>query len=49
MVAWCGKPRPRRYTEKKDIREKEMPAEKYEAKSKSDLREVRRAAMIEYR
>jgi hypothetical protein len=38
----------RRYTEKKDIREK-MCAEKYEAKSKSYLQEVRGAAMIEYR
>jgi peptidyl-prolyl cis-trans isomerase SurA len=38
----------RRYAKKKDIREK-MHAEKYEAKSKSHLREVRRAAMIEYR
>jgi peptidyl-prolyl cis-trans isomerase SurA len=38
----------RRYTEKKDIREK-MYAEKYEAKSKSYLQEVRGAAMIEYR
>jgi peptidyl-prolyl cis-trans isomerase SurA len=38
----------RRYTEKKDIREK-MCAEKCEAKSKSYLQEVRGAAMIEYR
>ena len=36
-------------TPKRKISGKKMHAEKYEAKSKSQLREVRRAAMIEYR
>jgi peptidyl-prolyl cis-trans isomerase SurA len=49
MVALCG----RKTTtidspKKKEIREK-MYAQKYEAKSKSYLQEVRKAAMIEYR
>jgi peptidyl-prolyl cis-trans isomerase SurA len=49
MVALCGrKPTTVDTPIKKQIREK-MYAEKYEAKSKSYLREVRKAAMIEYR
>jgi peptidyl-prolyl cis-trans isomerase SurA len=49
MVALCGKdPTTVDTPKKKEIREK-MFAEKYEAKSKSYLREVRGAAMIEYR
>ena len=49
MVALCGrKPTTVDTPMKKEIREK-MYAEKYEAKSKSYLQEVRKAAMIEYR
>lgn len=49
MVALCGKdPTTVDTPKKKEIREK-MFAEKYEAKSKSYLREVRGAAMIEFR
>jgi peptidyl-prolyl cis-trans isomerase SurA len=49
MVALCAKdPTTVDTPKKKEIREK-MFAEKYEAKSKSYLREVRGAAMIEYR
>jgi peptidyl-prolyl cis-trans isomerase SurA len=49
MVALCGrKPTTIDTPMKKEIREK-MYAEKYEAKSKSYLQEVRKAAMIEYR
>src|SRR6267143_1030094 len=49
MVALCGrKPTTIDTPIKKEIREK-MYAEKYEAKSKSYLQEVRKAAMIEYR
>jgi peptidyl-prolyl cis-trans isomerase SurA len=49
MVALCGKdPTTIDTPKKKEIREK-MYTEKYEAKSKSYLREVRGAAMIEYR
>ena len=49
MVALCGrKPTTIDTPKKKEIREK-MYAEKYEAKSKSYLQEVRKAAMIEYR
>jgi peptidyl-prolyl cis-trans isomerase SurA len=49
MVALCGrKPTTIDTPIKKQIREK-MYAEKYEAKSKSYLQEVRKAAMIEYR
>jgi len=49
MVALCGKdPTTVDTPKKKEIREK-MFAEKYEAKSKSYLRESRGAAMIEYR
>ena len=49
MVALCGrKPTTVDTPKKKEIREK-MFAEKYEAKSKSYLQEVRKAAMIEYR
>ena len=49
MVALCGrKPTTVDTPKKKEIREK-MYAEKYEAKSKSYLQEVRKAAMIEYR
>jgi peptidyl-prolyl cis-trans isomerase SurA len=49
MVVLCG----RKTTmidspKKREIREK-MYAQKYEAKSKSYLQEVRKAAMIEYR
>ena len=49
MVALCGrKPTTIDTPKKKEIREK-MYVEKYEAKSKSYLQEVRKAAMIEYR
>jgi peptidyl-prolyl cis-trans isomerase SurA len=49
MVALCGKdPTTVDTPKKKEIREK-MYVEKYEAKSKSYLQEVRKAAMIEYR
>ena len=49
MVALCGRdPTTVDTPKKKEIREK-MFAEKYEAKSKSYLREARAAAMIEYR
>ncbi len=49
MVALCGrKPTTIDTPKKKEIRDK-MYAEKYEAKSKSYLQEVRKAAMIEYR
>src|SRR6202022_3525220 len=48
-VALCGRKTTTVDTpKKKEIREK-MYAEKYEAKSKSYLQEVRKAAMIEYR
>jgi peptidyl-prolyl cis-trans isomerase SurA len=49
MVALCGrKPTTIDTPKKREIRDK-MFAEKYEAKSKAYLREVRKAAMIEYR
>ena len=49
MVALCGrKPTTIDTPKKREVREK-MFAEKYEAKSKSYLREIRGAAMIEYR
>lgn len=49
MVALCGrKPTKIDTPKKREIREK-MFAQKYEAKSKSYLEEVRKAAMIEYR
>jgi len=49
MVALCGrKPTKVDTPKKREIRDK-MFAEKYEAKSKSYLQEVRKAAMIEYR
>ena len=49
MVALCGrKPTTIDSPKKKEIREK-MYAQKYEAKSKAYLQEVRKAAMIEYR
>src|SRR3982075_1489710 len=49
MVELCGrKPTTIDTPKKKEIRDK-MFVEKYEAKSKSYLQEVRRAAMIEYR
>jgi peptidyl-prolyl cis-trans isomerase SurA len=49
MVALCARdPTTVDTPKKKEIREK-MFAEKYEAKSKSYLQDVRRAAMIEYR
>ena len=49
MVALCGrKPTTIDTPKKREIRDK-MFVEKYEAKSKSYLQEVRRAAMIEYR
>ena len=49
MVVLCGrKPTTIDTPKKREMREK-MFAEKYEAKSKSYLQEVRRAAMIEYR
>jgi peptidyl-prolyl cis-trans isomerase SurA len=48
MVALCARdPTTVDTPKKKEIREK-MFAEKYEAKSKSYLRDVRGAAMIEY-
>ncbi len=49
MVALCGrKPTTVDTPKKKEIRDK-MYVQKYEAKSKSYLQEVRKAAMIEYR
>ncbi len=49
MVALCGrKPTTIDTPKKREIRDK-MFVEKYEAKSKAYLREVRKAAMIEYR
>jgi peptidyl-prolyl cis-trans isomerase SurA len=49
MVALCGRdPTTVDTPKKREIRDK-MFAEKYEAKSKSYLQDVRRAAMIEYR
>jgi peptidyl-prolyl cis-trans isomerase SurA len=49
MVALCGrKPTTVDTPEKKEIRDK-MFAEKFEAKSKAYLAQIRRAAMIEYR
>lgn len=49
MVAMCGrKPTTADTPKKREIREK-MYSEKFEAKSKSYLLEVRKAAMIEYR
>jgi peptidyl-prolyl cis-trans isomerase SurA len=49
MVALCGrKPTTVDTPKKREIRDK-MYAEKYEAKSKAYLQEVRKAAMIEYR
>jgi peptidyl-prolyl cis-trans isomerase SurA len=49
MVALCGrKPTTVDTPKKKEIREK-MYVQKYEAKSKAYLQEVRKAAMIEYR
>jgi peptidyl-prolyl cis-trans isomerase SurA len=49
MVALCGrKPTTVDTPKKREIREK-MYTEKYEAKSKAYLQEIRRAAMIEYR
>jgi peptidyl-prolyl cis-trans isomerase SurA len=49
MVALCAKkPTTVDTPKKKEIREK-MYVEKYEAKSKAYLQEVRKAAMIEYR
>lgn len=49
MVALCGrKPTTIDTPKKREIRDK-MYIEKYEAKSKAYLREVRKAAMIEYR
>jgi peptidyl-prolyl cis-trans isomerase SurA len=49
MVVLCGrKPTTIDTPKKREMREK-MFAEKYEAKSKSYLREIRGAAMIEYR
>jgi peptidyl-prolyl cis-trans isomerase SurA len=49
MVALCGrKPTTVDTPRKREIRDK-MYVEKYEAKSKSYLRQVRKAAMIEYR
>src|SRR4030088_567357 len=49
MVALCGrKPTTIDTPKKKEVRDK-MYAQKYEAKSKSYLQEVRKAAMIEYR
>jgi peptidyl-prolyl cis-trans isomerase SurA len=49
MVALCGrKPTTVDTPKKREIRDK-MFAEKYEAKSKAYLQEVRKAAMIEYR
>jgi peptidyl-prolyl cis-trans isomerase SurA len=49
MVALCGrKPTTIDTPKKKEVRDK-MYAEKYEATSKNYLREIRKAAMIEYR
>ena len=49
MVVLCGrKPTTIDTPKKKEVREK-MYAEKYEAKSKAYLEEIRKAAMIEYR
>ena len=49
MVALCGrKPTTIDTPKKREIRDK-MYAEKYEAKSKAYLQEIRKAAMIEYR
>ena len=49
MVALCGrKPTTVDTPKKREIRDK-MFVEKYEAKSKAYLQEVRKAAMIEYR
>ena len=49
MVVLCArKPTTIDTPKKREIREK-MYAEKYEAKSKAYLEEVRKAAMIEYR
>jgi peptidyl-prolyl cis-trans isomerase SurA len=49
MVALCGRKATTVDTPKKrEVRDK-MYAEKYEAKSKAYLQEVRKAAMIEYR
>ena len=49
MVALCGrKPTTIDTPKKREIRDK-MYVEKYEAKSKAYLQEVRKAAMIEYR
>ena len=49
MVALCARNKTTIDTpKKKEIRDK-MFVEKYEAKSKSYLQEVRKAAMIEYR
>jgi peptidyl-prolyl cis-trans isomerase SurA len=49
MVALCArKPTKIDTPKKKEIRDK-MYAEKFEAKSKAYLQEVRKAAMIEYR
>ena len=49
MVALCGrKPTTVDTPKKREIRDK-MYAEKYEAKSKAYLQEIRKAAMIEYR
>jgi peptidyl-prolyl cis-trans isomerase SurA len=49
MVVLCGRnPTTVDSPKKKEIREK-MYADKYEAKSKAYLQEIRKAAMIEYR
>ena len=49
MVALCGrKPTTVDTPKKREIRDK-MFAQKYEAKSKAYLQEIRKAAMIEYR
>ena len=49
MVALCSRtPTTVDTPKKKEIRDK-MYAEKYEAKSKAYLQEIRKAAMIEYR
>jgi peptidyl-prolyl cis-trans isomerase SurA len=49
MVVLCGrKPTTADTPKKREVREK-IYAEKYEAKSKAYLRDVRKAAMIEYR
>src|SRR6202171_2601831 len=49
MVALCGRKPTTVYTQKKRESLDKMYAEKYEAKSKAYLQEVRKAAMIEYR